>query len=160
MPENYLYQVTKTATCREQVAVCEGEWGLLGEAERREVAELGLGVEAGAVFGDPGEVAVAEDLGVWVVGLQASEECQQGVLLSGGTGVAGVAVFIEAAFVADADGVGIVALGMGTGDLLWAAGMELAVLRDVIVVAGGPEAPGLVTGLKGFDREVLGELRG
>ena len=69
-------------------------------------------------------------------------------------------MLVQAAFIADADAVGIVAAGMGSYHLIGTADMELAVAGDVVMVAGGLEAAGLVAGLQVFDGEVLRGLRG
>ena len=55
---------------------------------------------------------------------------------------------------------GIVAAGMGSYHLLGTADVELAVAGDVVMVAGGLEATGLVAGLQVFDSEVLRGLCG
>ena len=75
-------------------------------------------------------------------------------------GVGGMAVGIEASLVADADAVEVVMLGMGTDFFLGTAGVEVAVLGDVIVVTDGAEATGLVAGFECLHREVLRYLGG
>ena len=70
-------------------------------------------VEAGAVLVDVGEVAMAEDAGIGVGLLQATEQAQQGAFLAGRAGVGGVAVLVVATFVADAQWMAVVAYGMG-----------------------------------------------
>jgi len=103
---------------------------------------------------------VAEDAGIGVVGLQGAQQgCQRG-LLGPGTGVGRKTVLIETALIADADTVGIVLPGMGTGHLLGAAYMQLAVAGDIVVVAAGGEASGPVTGLEGLEGEALVAARG
>ena len=67
---------------------------------------------------------------------------------------------IESAFVADADGVGVVMLGVCADGWLGAAGVDGAVLGDVVVVADGGEAACLVAGFKGCHGEVLGDAGG
>ena len=49
---------------------------------------------------DVGEVAVAEDAGIGMGFLQAAEQAQPGAFLAGRTGVGGIAVFVQATFVA------------------------------------------------------------
>ena len=71
-------------------------------------------IEAGAVLVDVGEVAMAEDAGIRVGFLQATEEAQQGAFLAGRAGVVGVAVLVVATFVADTQRMSVVAYGMGT----------------------------------------------
>ena len=63
---------------------------------------LRTSIEAGAVLVDVGEVAVAEDAGIGVGFLQATEQTQQGALLAECAGVGGIAVLVQATFVADA----------------------------------------------------------
>ena len=67
---------------------------LLLEGVRGEVGVL-LGIEAGAVFLHPGEVAVAENLRVGVIVLQAPEEVEQGVLLGWCPGVGSLTVCFQ-----------------------------------------------------------------
>ena len=117
------------------------------------------GIEAGALFLDPGKVAVTEDLGIGIIDLQAAEQGDERMLLSRSAGIVGLAVGIEASLVTDADGVGIVATGMGTNHFLGTALVDLSVLGDVIMVAGCLEASGLVTGDEGFQGKVLGDFR-
>lgn len=107
---------------------------LLLEGERGKVGVF-LGIEAGAVFLHPGEVAVAEDLRAGVIVLQTPEEVEQGVLLGWRPGVGSLTVGIETAFVTDADGVGVIALGMDPGYIFGTGLVELAVLGDVVMVA-------------------------
>ena len=51
---------------------------------------------------DVGEVAMAEDAGIGMGFLQATEQAQQGAFLAGRAGVVGIAVLVVATFVADA----------------------------------------------------------
>ena len=60
------------------------------------------GVEAGAVLVDVGQVAVAEDPGVGVCGLQLFQQPEQGAFLPRGAGVGGIAMLVETTLVADA----------------------------------------------------------
>ena len=119
-----------------------------------------LHVEAGTALAHPGQVAVADDLGIGIVGAEALQQLYHRALLGLGAGVGGMAVAVEAALVADADAVGVVAEGMGTRHLLGTAGIDFAVFGDVVVVADGLEAARLVTGFEVFYREVLGGSRG
>ena len=116
---------------------------------------FGLGVEAGAGLVDTGEVAVTEDLGLGVVLLQGTEQGGHGCLLEVGTGVGGIAALVESALVADTEAVGIEPLGMGTGLVLGAPDMQMAVTGDVVVVAAAVEAPCTVAGFKGIKRKRL-----
>ena len=98
------------------------------------------GIEAGAVLVDVGEVAMAEDAGIGMGFLQATEQAQQGAFLAGCAGVGGVAVLVEASFVADAERVLVVAYGVGTDQLFVGRLVGLAVAGDVVVVACESEA--------------------
>ena len=98
------------------------------------------GIEAGAVLVDVGQVAVTEDPGIGVRGLQAAQQPEQGAFLPWGAGVGGVAVLVEASFVADAERVLVVAYGVGTDQLFVARLVGPAVAGDVVVVARESEA--------------------
>ena len=119
-----------------------------------------LHVEAGTALAHPGQVAVADDLGIGIVCAEALQQLYHRALLGLGAGVGGMAVAVEAALVADADAVGVVAEGVGARRLLGTAGKDFAVLRDVVVVADGLEPPRLVAGFEVFYREVPGDSRG
>jgi len=133
---------------------------LLLQDEGLEIVVLGAGIEAGTGLGDPREIAVTEDLGIWVVGLQATEQGVHRTFLGRGTRIVGFALGIEASFVADAYRVGVVAAGVGSDHFFGTALVELAVLRDVIVVAGAFPAFALVTGFEVFNRKVMCDFRG
>ena len=108
---------------------------------------------------DVGEVAMAEDAGIGVGLLQATEQAQQGALLAGCAGVGGVAVLVEASFVADAERVLVVAYGMGAHQLLVARLVGPTVAGDVVVVARESE-PFRVTADEGSHGKVLVRARG
>ena len=120
---------------------------------------LFLSIEAGAVLVDVGEVAMAEDAGIGVGLLQATEQAQQGAFLAGGAGVGGVAVLVQATFVADAERVLVVAYGVGAHQLFVARLIGPAVAGDVVVVARESE-PFRVTADKGCHGKVLVRARG
>lgn len=134
--------------------------GLLFEYQGREVQILRTGIETGTFLLNPGEVAMTKDAGIGVVDLQGAKQRHEGALLGRGTGVGGLAIGIEASLIADADGMGIVATGMGTNHLLGAALVQLAVLGDVIMVARSLKAPTLVAGLEVLGGKVLGDFGG
>ena len=117
------------------------------------------GIEAGAVLVDVGEVAMAEDAGIGMGLLQATEQAQQGAFLTGRAGVVGIAVLVEAPFVADAERVLVVAYGVGTDQLLVARLVGPAVAGDVVVVARESE-PFRVTADEGCHGKVLVRARG
>jgi len=116
-------------------------------------------IEAGAVLVDVGEVAMAEDAGIGVGLLQATEQAQQGAFLLGRAGVVGVAMLVEPTFVADTERVLVVAYGVGTDQLLVARLVGPAVAGDVVVVAGESE-PFRVTADEGCHGKVLVRARG
>ena len=113
-----------------------------------------LHVEAGTALAHPGQVAVADDLGIGIVCAEALQQLCHASLLGRSAGVGGMAVAVEAALVADADAVGVVAAGMGARLVLWAAGIYHSILRDVIVVADVVETTRLVAGFQLLHREV------
>ena len=117
------------------------------------------GIEAGAVLVDVGEVAVAEDAGIGVGFLQATEQAQQGAFLAGRSGVGGVAMLVEAPFVTDTERVLIVAYGVGAHQLLVARLVGPAVAGDVVVIARESE-PFRVTADEGCYGKVLARARG
>ena len=117
-------------------------------------------IEARTVFSDIRQVAVAQDLGIGIIHAQAMQQFLHRHFLCQGTGVGGMAVRVESALIADTYGVGVVVVGMSPSDALRPAGIEGAVLGDVIVIADGVEAAGLMTGFQLFNSEVLVDSRG
>ena len=113
-----------------------------------------LNIKAGTAFSDPWKVSVTNDFGIRIVKAEAFQKFYHTTLLGFCTGISGSAVGIETALVANADAVGVVMLGMGTGHFLWAARVDFSILGDVVVVADGLEATRLVTGFKVFNREI------
>ena len=117
-------------------------------------------IEARTVLSDIRQVAVAQDLGIGIIHAQAMQQFLHRHFLCQGTGVGGMAVRVESALIADTYGVGVVVAGMSPSDALRPAGIEGAVLGDVIVIADGVEAAGLMTGFQLFNSEVLVDSRG
>jgi len=105
---------------------------------------------------DAFEFAVAHDLGVGVVDLQGAEQGDEGSALGWGTGVGGTAFLVEASFIADADGVGVVVAGVHA-DLVLVAGLEdLTVFFDEVMVADAfAVEAGIVAGFEHFNSETL-----
>ena len=66
-----------------------------------EVGVLLAGEEAGAVFGDVGELTVAEDTGFGVVFMEILEELVEGMLLGLGTGVVRTSFLVQTTFIDD-----------------------------------------------------------
>lgn len=122
--------------------------------QRSEVLILRLGIETGTGFFHPGEVAMTEYLGLRVVGLQTAQQVIHRSLLGWGTGVGGMALFVESSLVADADGVGIVVAGVGTGLFFGTTEVELSIAGDVEVVADAVEATTAVAGFQVVDTEM------
>ena len=77
---------------------------------------------------------MTDDLGFGIVHTETHKELVHGCLLYLGAGVGRLAVSIQSAFITDANAVGVVAEGMGTGLALGTTGIEHAVAGDVIVV--------------------------
>jgi hypothetical protein len=94
---------------------------------------------------------VTEDLCVGVICLQTAEQSHEGSLLGRSPRIVGLAVGVEASFVADAYRMGIVASGMGTYHLLRATTVYFAILRDIVVIADGLVASCQVTGFEILD---------
>ena len=117
-------------------------------------------VEARTVLSDIRQVAVPQDLGIGIIYAQAMQQFLHRHFLCQGTGVGGMAVRVESALIADTYGVGVVVAGMSPSDALRPAGIEGAVLGDVIVIADGVEAACLMTGFQLFNSEVLVDSRG
>lgn len=117
-------------------------------------------IEARTVLPDIRQVAVAQDLGIGIIHAQAMQQFLHRHFLCQGTGVGGMAVRVESALIADTYGVGVVVAGMSPSDALRPAGIEGAVLGDVIVIADGVEAACLMTGFQLFNSEVLVHSRG
>ena len=67
-----------------------------------EVLILGDGIEAGTGLVDVGQVAVTQDAGIGMDGLQLLQQCEQGLLLPLRAGVGWMAVTVVAALIADA----------------------------------------------------------
>ena len=78
---------------------------------------------------------MTEDECIRVVGLQTGEHRLEGKFLCRGSGVVITTIYIQSPFVADADAVGVVVSGMGTGYILTPTGVDVSVAGDVIMVA-------------------------
>ena len=103
---------------------------------------------------------MTKDLGIGVVSLQSTKQGDEGVLLSRGAGVVGLAIGIKTSLIANANTMGVVATGMGSNHILGAALVEFAILGDVVMVAGGLVTSSLVTGFEVFGREVASDASG
>ena len=80
-----------------------------------------LDVEAGALLGDIGEVAMSHNLGVGITALQVFQKEEQGGLLLGSACVGISATVVLATDIAYADGVAVVVTDMGTSTVLGTA---------------------------------------
>ena len=87
---------------------------------------------------------MTDDLSVGIVLLEGAEESNEGSLLCGRAGVVFFTSLVEASLVADADGVLVVAPGMGADEVLVARLVHLTIAGDVVVVAGVAEARGVI----------------
>ena len=81
---------------------------------------------------------MAHDLGIGVIRLQGSKQGDEGCSLGRGPGIGSAAFLIQASFIADTDGMGIVMAGMHT-DLFFITGLiELAVLMHNVLAIRYP----------------------
>ena len=78
---------------------------------------------------------MTEDEGVGELLLQADQEVEQGVSLCLGSGISWLSVLIQSSFVADADGVGVVVVAVGTGFFQRSAFVQASVALNVVMVA-------------------------
>ena len=60
-----------------------------------------LYIKAGTGFSDPWEVSVTDDFGIGIVEAEALQKLYHRALLGFGSGIGGIAVGIQAAFVTD-----------------------------------------------------------
>ena len=109
-----------------------------------QVLILGLGIKAGTVFVDVGQVTVTQDLCFGIFPFESLEQVKQCSLLSGGPGVGVMAVLVEASLITHAQGVAVVTYGMGTYELFVARLVGLAIAGDVVVVARVSKAVNVV----------------
>jgi len=93
------------------------------------------------------EFTVAKDLGIGVVDLEGAEQGDEGCTLGWGACVGWIAFLVQAAFVTNADGVGVVVAGVHTDLVFRASQMDLAVFLNEVVVANAFSVEtGVVTG--------------
>ena len=99
--------------------------------------------EAGAGLGDgTGHLVMTADEGLGETAMEVEKEGNERGTLLEGAGVLGLAVGIQAAFVADADGAAVEGTAMGTYFIEAAVLGDGAVTADVVVVAYVDEASG------------------
>ena len=88
------------------------------------------------------EDVVACDEGTGVLLPEVAEETDEGALLGTGAGVGGLALGVEATFVADADAVGVVAGAVGANLGFGTTRLDGAVAEDDVVIADAVPATG------------------
>ena len=105
---------------------------------------------------DTFEFTVAHDLGIGIVFLECAEEGNQCCTLFRGAGIFIHTIFVQAAFITDANRMGVVMAGVHADLLFITRLINLAVLLNVIVVGDSfPVEAGIVTLLEHSDGEAL-----
>ena len=107
-----------------------------------------------------GEIAMAHDDGTGELGGEALQEMAQALALGTGTGVTGLAGSVETTLVADADGVLVVVLAVGSDLGEGTTFMDLPVAGDVVVVADVFPTSLEVVGTTALKGIVLRDTRG
>lgn len=79
---------------------------------------------------------MADDVGVGVFHTEVAQEVEHGFLLCLGAGVGGLAVGVETALIADADGIAVVVSGMCPADVLGERRHNVSVHSDIVMVGG------------------------
>ena len=85
---------------------------------RLQVGILTGGIEAGAVLGHVGKFAMPHDANLWVIPSKRLQQLIECLLLGRRSGVIIVALGVDTAFIADADGTAVVIPGMNTTHIL------------------------------------------
>ena len=98
---------------------------------------------------------MTKNLGTGIVEGETVEKVFQRCFLGWSASIGRLAFLVETTLVADSDAVGVVVASVSTLFALWTAGIDHAILRNVIVVTDGVETTGLVAGFQCFYREVL-----
>ena len=105
---------------------------------------------------DAFEFTMPHDLGIRVVFLEGAEEGNQCCTLFRGAGIFIHTIFVQAAFITDANRMGIVMTGVHADLLFITRLIDLTVLLNVVVVSDPfPVETGIVTLLKHSDGEAL-----
>ena len=102
---------------------------------------------------------MADDLGLRIGFFQVFKQEPEGGLLFGSASIGIAAFVVHTTNVADADGVLVVVLDMGTGILLGTTRMNRSILIDDPVVAAAGPALGLVEVVEVFDSHLLTDFR-
>ena len=119
-----------------------------------------LDIEARTALANPGEVAMTQDLGTGIVEGETVEEVFQRIFLGWSASIGRLAFLVETTLVADSDAVGVVVAGVSTHLGFRTAGIDHAILRNVVVVADALEASCLVAGFQMLYREILVDSSG
>ena len=105
---------------------------------------------------DAFEFTVAHDFSIGVVFLEGAEEGNQRRTLFWGAGIFIHTIFVQAAFITDANRMGVVMAGVHADLLFITRLIDLTVLLNVVVVGDPfPVEAGIVTLLKHSDGEAL-----
>jgi hypothetical protein len=112
-------------------------------------------IEARTALANPGEVTMTLNLGTGIVEGETVEKVFQRCFLGWSASVGRLAFLVETTLVADSDAVGVVVAGVSPHLGFWTAGIDHAILRNVIVVADALEASCLVAGFQLLYCEIL-----
>lgn len=93
-----------------------------------------LAREAGAGFVDAFQLTVAHNLSIGVIDHQTAKQGNEGGTLCRSAGIGIMSFLVQASFIADADGMGIVMTGMHANLILGAGLIEMTVALYVVVV--------------------------
>ena len=105
-----------------------------------QLAVLTPGIKAGTGFLYVWQVSVTEDLSLWVLLLQSSQQLQQSLLLCFCPCVGRLPLFVQATLVADTERMFVIAFGVGTDELFMARLVCPTVASDVVVITRETEA--------------------
>ena len=110
---------------------------------------------------DTFQLTVAHDGSIGIVFFEGTEEGDEGRPLLRGAGVGSLAFLVQASFIADADGMGIVVSGMHADLFLFACLVDLSVFLVVVVIADAlVMEPGVMAVTQPIDGETLVAARG
>ena len=99
---------------------------------------------------------MTNDLGMGIIALQVFQQEEDSGFLSLRTGIGIASFFVQAAFVADADGMLVVMADMGTSHMLRTTFIILAIAGDVPVITAVEGITfGAMTALQIFESEIL-----
>lgn len=101
-----------------------------------------LHIETWTLLVNIGEISMAKNLGIWIVGTETLQKILQRCLLGWRAGVGRTTIGIQTSLVTDADAAGIVMTGMSSRLRFRTTRIYIAVLRDVIVVTDTAETTG------------------